>query len=91
VIFANGFPGTCRQQRYYSAVKEGIIHLKYSQNDLIARFNAINFTDPEENRFAYRFVNEADSNWNELNTQNGIALTNLSSGTHISNKIIFSE
>lgn len=62
--------------------KDGVVHLPYSQNDIIARFNAINFTDPEENRFAYRFVHEVDSSWHELNTQNSIALTNLSIGTH---------
>ena len=62
--------------------KEGTVHIHYSKNDVEVRFNAINFTDPEENRFAYRLVNEADSNWHELYTQNRIALTNLSAGTH---------
>src|SRR5207342_3274600 len=64
------------------SVKDGKIHLHYSQNDVIATFNAINFTDPEENRFAYRLANEDDNSWHELNTQNGIALTNLNTGTH---------
>lgn len=62
--------------------KEGSVHVHYSKNDVEVRFNAINFNDPEENRFAYRFVNEADSSWHELYTQNSIALTNLSAGTH---------
>ena len=63
-------------------LNEGTIRAHYSQNDVQIRFSAINFTDPEENRFAYRLVNEADSNWYELYTQNSIALTNLSAGTH---------
>jgi len=71
-------------------VKESTIHLHYSQNDVIVRFNAINFTDPEENRFAYRLVNEADNSWHELNTQNGIALTNLNIGTHYFETKLFS-
>ena len=62
--------------------KDGIVRLNHSKNDVEVRFNALNFTDPEENRFAYRFVNEADSNWHELYTQNRIALTNLSAGSH---------
>ena len=43
-------------------LNEGTIRAHYSQNDVQIRFSAINFTDPEENRFAYRLVNEADSN-----------------------------
>jgi ligand-binding sensor domain-containing protein len=63
-------------------VKKGAIHLHYSRNDVMARLNAINFTDPEENRFAYKLADEADSNWHEIYTQNSIALTNLSPGSH---------
>jgi len=66
----------------FLSTKEGTIHVNHSKNDVEVRFNAINFTDPEENRYAYRFVNETDSSWHELYTQNSIALTNLSPGTH---------
>ena len=58
------------------------ISLPYSQNDIELRFNVINFTDPEENRFAYRLVNEKDSTWRELNTKNVVILSKLSPGNH---------
>jgi len=58
------------------------IRLPYSQNSVELRFNVINFTDPEENRFAYRFVNEKDSNWRELNTKNIVILSKLLPGNH---------
>jgi len=58
------------------------IHLPYSQNDVELRFNVINFNDPEENRLAYRFVNEKDSAWHELNTKNVVILSKLSVGNH---------
>jgi len=59
-----------------------LISLPYSQNDVELRFNVINFTDPEENRFAYRFINETDSNWRELNTKNVVILSKLSPANH---------
>jgi ligand-binding sensor domain-containing protein/anti-sigma regulatory factor (Ser/Thr protein kinase) len=58
------------------------IRLPYSQNDVELRFNVINFTDPEENRFAYRFANEKDSAWRELNTKNILVLSTLPAGSH---------
>ena len=58
------------------------ISLPYSQNHVELRFNVVNFADPEENRFAYRFVNEKDSAWRELNTKNVVILSKLSSGNH---------
>lgn len=58
------------------------IHLKYYQNNITITFNTINFTDPEENRFAWRSLNSNDSGWNELNDQTSITLTNLSGGWH---------
>lgn len=56
--------------------------LNYSQNDVTIVFNSINFTDPEETRFAWRFINESDTSWNELNEQTSIMLTNLDGGIH---------
>jgi putative methionine-R-sulfoxide reductase with GAF domain len=58
------------------------IRLNYSQNDVTVVFNSINFTDPEETRFAWRFINESDTSWNELNEQTSIMLTNLDGGIH---------
>jgi two-component sensor histidine kinase len=57
------------------------INLPYSQNDIELRFNSINFTDPEESRFAYRLLNEKDSSWRELDTKN-LVLGKLTAGNH---------
>jgi hypothetical protein len=58
------------------------IRLSYSQNNLLVRFNVINFTDPEENRFAYRVITKEDSNWQYLNKQSGVALHGLAPGKY---------
>jgi putative methionine-R-sulfoxide reductase with GAF domain len=57
--------------------------LSYNQNDLTIAFNTINFTDPEENRFAWRSLDDNDTAWHELNDQTSLTLTNLSGGKHI--------
>ena len=51
-----------------------VIRLKYSQNNLTVDFNTINYTDPEENRFAWRSMHENDTSWTELINQNSIML-----------------
>jgi ligand-binding sensor domain-containing protein len=58
------------------------IKLPYSQNEVELRFNVINFTDPEENRFAFRFLNDVDTGWRELNSKNVLILSKLSPGNH---------
>lgn len=58
------------------------IILPYSKNNVELTLNAINFTDPEENRFAYRFLSEKNENWNELNTKNVVVLSKLPPGSH---------
>ena len=58
-----------------------IIHLPYFQNNLQLRFNVINFTDPEDNRYSYR-IRDEDSAWHDLNTQSTIGLNNLASGNY---------
>lgn len=58
------------------------IDLPYYQNNLQARFNVINFTDPEENRFAYRIITNHDSVWQYLNTQSGVAFHSLAPGKY---------
>ncbi|MEJ8844720.1 histidine kinase [Lacibacter sp. H375] len=56
--------------------------LPYSKNNVELTLNAINFTDPEENRFAYRFLSEKNEIWNELNTKNVVVLGKLPPGSH---------
>jgi ligand-binding sensor domain-containing protein/putative methionine-R-sulfoxide reductase with GAF domain len=58
------------------------LQLSWSQNTVAIAFNTINFTDPEENRFAWRMPAGRDTAWNDLNTQNGITLSNLPGGSH---------
>ncbi|MEP6950008.1 MAG: histidine kinase [Ginsengibacter sp.] len=67
------------------------IRLEYYQNDIITIiFNTINFNDPEENRFAWRSLNNRDTGWNDLTDQNSITLTNLSGGWHFVQVKLFS-
>lgn len=58
------------------------IRLSYAMNNISILFNTVNFTDPEENRFAWRMNQGSDTGWNEINTQTGITLTNLPGGWH---------
>jgi ligand-binding sensor domain-containing protein/signal transduction histidine kinase len=58
------------------------ISLPYSKNSAELSLNAINFTDPEENRFAYKFLDENNENWRELNTKNVVVLSKLPPGIH---------
>jgi len=63
-------------------VKDDAIVLPYANNTVELTLNAINFTDPEENRFAYRFLGEKNEHWNELNTKNVVVLSKLPPGSH---------
>lgn len=58
------------------------LRLPWSQNTVAIAFNTINFTDPEENRFAWRMLTGTDTCWNDLNSQTGITLSNLPGGSH---------
>jgi GAF domain-containing protein len=58
------------------------VRLSWSQNTVAITFNTVNFTDPGENRFAWRMISGADTGWNDLNTQTGITLSNLQGGSH---------
>jgi len=54
------------------------VRLKHYQNDISLSLSAINFTDPENMRFAYRKKNKKDSAWIEAGKQPNILLTNVS-------------
>ena len=58
------------------------LSLPWSQNTVAVAFNTINFTDPEENRYAWRILSGADTGWNDLNNQTEIILSNLPGGRH---------
>lgn len=61
---------------------ENEIRLDHYQNNISIHFNAVNFNDPEENRFAWRMMHGSDTAWEEINTQNSITLTSLPAGMH---------
>jgi ligand-binding sensor domain-containing protein len=58
------------------------VTLKYLQNDIKISLSALNFNDPGNMRFAYRFKNNNDSSWIDIGTQQNILLTNISPGTY---------
>ena len=71
--------------------REKEIRLKYFQNNATITFNTINFTDPEENRYAWRMLdNPSDTGWNDMNDQTVVTLTNLIGGRHIVQLKLFS-
>jgi ligand-binding sensor domain-containing protein len=58
------------------------VSLKYFQNDIKISLSALNFNDPGNMRFAYRFRDNNDSSWIDIGTQQNILLTNISPGTY---------
>jgi len=56
--------------------------LSHDQNDLNISLSAINFNDPYNMRFAYRFKNKSDTNWIDMGSQQNILLTNISPGKY---------
>ncbi|MDB5224107.1 MAG: hypothetical protein JWN83_2774 [Chitinophagaceae bacterium] len=66
------------------------VSLKYDQNNINIAFNAVNFNDAENMRFAYRFKNRKDSTWIETGTQQNILLTNIAPGNYILEAKVYS-
>jgi hypothetical protein len=58
------------------------VSLKHFQNDIKISLSVLNFNDPGNMRFAYRFKNSDDSTWIDIGTQQNILLTNISPGTY---------
>lgn len=58
------------------------IELGNSDNNLQINFNAVNFTNPEGNRFAYRITPGTDTGWRLLNWQRSINFNNLEPGEY---------
>lgn len=58
------------------------IQLKHNQNNIQLLFSAINYTDPENMRFAYRIKNKKDSGWIQAGNRPNILLTNISPGSY---------
>jgi ligand-binding sensor domain-containing protein/two-component sensor histidine kinase len=58
------------------------VTLKYNQNDIGVSFNAVNFSDADNQVFAYRLLKEKESDWITTYHQNTIYLNNLTQGTY---------
>ena len=58
------------------------VKLNYEQGDVNIFYSAINYTDPENMRFAYRIKNKKDSSWIDAGDQQNILLTNISPGNY---------
>ena len=58
------------------------IELTYSGNSARLGFNALNFGNPEDNRFAYRVTPSPDSSWHMLNWQRNVNFNNLAPGEY---------
>jgi hypothetical protein len=56
--------------------------LAYTNNSVQIDFNAVNFTSPEDNRFAYRVASASDTAWHMLNRQHSVNFINLASGKY---------
>jgi hypothetical protein len=63
-------------------VNDDRAELHYPDNSVTISFNAINFANPEGNRFAWQVVPSADSGWHLLNEQRSVSFNNLASGTY---------
>jgi ligand-binding sensor domain-containing protein len=72
------------------AYKKDGLKLTYFQNDVTVMFNAINYSNAEENRFAWRFANASDTLWHELDYQNIVTLTDLAAGSYLMQVKLFS-
>jgi anti-sigma regulatory factor (Ser/Thr protein kinase) len=60
----------------------GRIDLGYSNNSVAVSFNAVNFSNPEGNRFAYQVTPSADAGWHLLNWQRSVSFSNLAPGAY---------
>lgn len=58
------------------------VELPYAGNFAQLSFNAVNFLNPEDNRFSYRVLSSADSSWHLLSWQRSITFNDLASGKY---------
>lgn len=60
----------------------GHVEVPYADNSLRLTFNAINFRNPEDNRFAYRVTPSSDSVWHDLGWEHSVNFNNLAPGLY---------
>ncbi|HUB59740.1 MAG TPA: histidine kinase [Puia sp.] len=63
-------------------VNDDRAELHYPDNSVTISFNAIDYSNPEGNRFAWQVTPSADSGWHLLNEQHSVSFSNLSSGIY---------
>jgi len=63
-------------------VNDNRAELHYPDNSVTISFNAINFSNPQGNRFAWQITPSADTGWHLLNEQRSVSFSNLESGTY---------
>ncbi|HLX66766.1 MAG TPA: histidine kinase [Puia sp.] len=56
--------------------------LHYPDNGVTIRLDAVNFSNPEGNRFAWRVTPSADTGWHLLNGQQSISFSDLAPGAY---------
>ena len=68
--------------REYLNLEEGeAVTLKYNENTFTVEFAALEYTNPEKNRYAYK-LDGADDEWNDIGTRNFVAFTSLPPGEY---------
>ena len=67
------------------------VEVSYANNFVQLNFNAINYANPEGNRFAYQVMPSADSSWHLLNWQRSILFNNLAPGAYHVRLKLFSD
>jgi ligand-binding sensor domain-containing protein/two-component sensor histidine kinase len=60
-----------------------VFHTNWGNKNIIVTFNAINYNDAEDQRFAYRIVNGENSGWILTGEERSIVFSNLSAGKHV--------
>ncbi|HXD79846.1 MAG TPA: histidine kinase, partial [Puia sp.] len=63
-------------------VEDGRADLYFPDNSVTIGFNAIDFSNPEGNRFAYRVTPSADTSWRLLSEQRSVTFSNLGAGVY---------
>ncbi len=65
-----------------STLPDGEIHFSYDQNFLSFSFAALDYANPQRNRFAYRMVG-VDNDWVDAGTRNYASYAHLNAGNYV--------
>jgi len=78
-LFIDNIVVTGSETIYHPPAK---MEIPYKHNNLVINLGAINFEDSYQQQFAYRFVNDENTDWQEIGPQRSIIVSNLSPGKH---------